>query len=312
MTLMLQQTSDDGAARAKRCARFGVHALVLLGAASACAPVASTDDGDSNTVSTDTANPAGPEQPTQPESDSTAQGSADAVVIENEAAQHVLARIDFPSGQTVRFIEMEPGVVMMLESGHEGDPRLLGTEATAGLTAIETYEFFAQDAVPQALLDADFRAKELATRIGKPAIVRPVLDETVEENATIRKVGLPNTYFESIYCSTDGPNFKKSYKLNQMQDLDQQINDVAKEVYSAFHVRFDPIVQSTVKATWKSRSGWTWSSGTSAVLRGGQYIAAEWPDQPFDFDIKAALRPQIPGYTTYDACMSGLIRLWGW
>jgi hypothetical protein len=92
----------------KRCSRFGNLSTVLLFAVAAgCA-------NDSNPESTE-------QDEKQLEDSSNGEDATDpkqeGVTIENEHLLNLIARIDMGDGQSVKFFEPQPGVLIEVESG---------------------------------------------------------------------------------------------------------------------------------------------------------------------------------------------------
>ncbi len=75
---------------------------------------------------------------------------------------HLVARIDLAPKHTVRFYEVEPGVIGISESAPAGEQRVLAHEDVMGMAVTDLYEHLALEPAPAVLVDAQAREEALA------------------------------------------------------------------------------------------------------------------------------------------------------
>ena len=189
-----------------RLRRFAVIAL-LLGLAGCAAEVgapnlapASLDEAEDTLRHIDAMLDANPE-------DEEAWEMLEVLQPRLDELNHLVARIELAPGHTVRFYEVEPGMIGVSETSPKGEQPVLNDEEVMGMAVTDLYEHLALERAPSSLVAAQEREDALAQ----------VEEELLVEDLTLEELGeleqqVPTEVgsVQSALTSSQGPYFQNN------------------------------------------------------------------------------------------------------
>ncbi len=217
------------------------------------------------------------------------------VVVEDGLT--TLAELDV--GDTkVTFYEPEAGTIVMTELGKVGTDPVLAS--ARGERPLDIYEQFSGQRAPAALVQAQRIVDELATLEPPRVVAAPTADdeEASAASARVPRALADDEWFWANYCGNQQNEFykEKRWRAATSNEVDFQIDDIYRGHIAVMSL------EGTIKASFKTRSWYTWSGATRVELPKGYYYDY-LTGGVGDYDIKAYIY-EASG-NTYDACGYG-------
>lgn len=224
------------------------------------------------------------------------EGVAGGLTLEDESA--VVASYDSPDGRQIKFVEDEPGFIMVLQAGRIGTQPLASHELIRALDSEAVYERLSGRKAPARLLAASKRSREHTDRAPAPTAAQAREVGTTPSAAGELGVNT-QALFDDSWLWDQQECWSGNSRLITHRNSRLEQNMQHNEIRYAEAVVYNTDTVAAVTGSFKIRPFSTWSNGSPYSLDPNHYTTAVFTHHNAlrEFDAKTYINPHGSAYT---------------